>query len=336
MSTLISPLAIAPMIDWTHTHFRVFMRLIAPKALLYTDMQAAEAIMYHPERALIFNPMENPLALQVGGSDPKKLAHCAQQAERHAFQEINLNLGCPSHKVRAGGFGACLMQNVEQVKACIQAMKENTQLPVTAKTRIGIDHHDSYEFFADFIQELIAVGCDKVIVHARKAWLKGLSPKQNRTVPPINYDFVYRIKKTLPPKIPVVINGEIKSIEEIKLHMNHVDGVMLGRLACNHPYALVKIHKSLYPDTPILDRYEILQMYFTYAETVLQEGISLARILKPLLNLANGLPIAKQWKLLVMQAQYQKNLNLLLQDTTITDYFKTSILGCIKNHESLT
>lgn len=325
MNALISPLSIAPMIDWTHTHFRMFMRLIAPKALLYTDMQSAEAIIYHPERALFFSPEEYPLALQVGGSDPKKLAHCAKQAGLQGFQEINLNLGCPSHKVKAGGFGACLMTDAVKVGECIQAMKESTDIPVTAKTRIGIDHQDSYEFFADFIYHLVGVGCDKVVVHARKAWLSGLSPKQNRTVPPINYDFVYRIKKSL-PTIPVIINGEIKTTDELREHMHHVDGVMLGRLACNNPYAIRQMHEAVYSGMPMRNRSEILSAYLDYAESQFHAGVGLSRLLKPLLNFANGLPIAKQWKMLVMQAQYAKQLDILRKDDCIMTHFDEGVI----------
>ena len=196
---LFSPLSIAPMIDWSYTHFRVLMRLLAPQALLYTEMQTPNAIRHQPTRALQFHPKETPVALQLGGSEPKALTAAAKQAEDAGFSEINLNLGCPSSRVLAGNFGASLMRDPKQVASCITAIKQAVSIPVTAKTRIGIDQEDSYAFFESFVNTLVNAGCDKLIVHARKAWLSGLNPKQNRTIPPLHYDYVHRIKKTLPP-----------------------------------------------------------------------------------------------------------------------------------------
>nr|WP_284698396.1 tRNA dihydrouridine(20/20a) synthase DusA [Legionella micdadei] len=309
---LISPLSIAPMIDWTYTHFRVFMRHIAPNALLYTEMQTAGAIENNPNRALSFKSMEHPLALQLGGADKQKLAHCAKIAEEKGFAEINLNLGCPSDRVQAGRFGACLMAEPELVADCIVNLKQAVSIPVTAKTRIGIDHQDSYEFFSTFVHKLIAAGCDKLIVHARKAWLRGLNPKQNRTIPPVHYDFVYRIKEEI-PKIPVVINGNINTVHEINNHMDYVDGVMLGRLACQNPYALMAIQHYFFPETAIRSRTEIFSEYMDYVRTQLEEGIALGLLLKPVFNLAYGLPGAKHWKELLIQAQQQKEVEKLAQ-----------------------
>ena len=300
------------MIDWTMTHFRVFIRLIAPHALLYTEMQTVGAVEHAPDKALLFNAIEQPLALQLGGSDPKKLAGSAQLAETLGFVEINLNLGCPSDRVQSGNFGACLMKSPDRVVECIKAIKDAVSIPVTAKTRIGIDKQDSYDFFADFVQELIAAGCDKLIVHARKAWLHGLNPKQNRTIPPVHYDYVYRIKKEFLDH-PVVINGNINTLTEIEEHMKGVDGVMLGRLACQNPYALAPIHRYFYPQTTTRSRAEVMTAYLSYAESQLEQGAHFSLLLKPLFNFAHGMSYAKYWKRLLAKAQQSKDF-LLLQE----------------------
>jgi tRNA-dihydrouridine synthase A len=293
------------MIDWTYTHFRVFMRLLAPQALLYTEMQTVGAIVNNPLRALAFQALEHPLALQLGGADKDGLVHCAKIAQEKGFAEINLNLGCPSDKVQAGRFGACLMAEPKQVADCIRALKAAVTIPVTAKTRIGIDTEDSYEFFSAFAHQLIDAGCDKLIVHARKAWLNGLNPKQNRTIPPLHYEYVYKIKNEI-SKLPVIINGNINTISEIKDHMQHVDGVMLGRLACQNPYALTAIHHYYYPDSPRRSRHVILTDYLQYIEEQFQLGVPLSLLLKPIFNIAHGLPGAKNWKELLIKIQQSK------------------------------
>ena len=290
---LAHPLSIAPMIDWTYSHFRVLMRLLAPQALLYTEMQTPQAIANHPQRCLQFSALEHPLALQLGGADPAALVAAAIQAQALGYAEINLNLGCPSDRVLSGQFGACLMNHPKQVANIIRILKQQTHLPVTAKTRIGIDHQDSYTFFADFIHHLADAGCDKFIIHARKAWLKGLSPKQNRTLPEVNYDYVYQIKQEL-PHIPFVINGNIRTIEAIVAHLKQVDGVMLGRLACDNPYAIAQIHHALYPDIPIKSQLDIAHEYFKYLKTVTNTPFTI--LLKPLFNFAHGFCNAKVWK----------------------------------------
>lgn len=299
---LLSPLSVAPMIDWTHTHFRVFMRMLAPKALLYTEMQTVGAVVNNPARALGFHAMEKPLALQLGGADIDGLVQCAVLAEEQGFSEVNLNLGCPSDRVQAGRFGACLMLEPQQVADCIGALKRAVNIPVTAKTRIGIDTQDSYDFFAAFAYQLVDAGCDKLIVHARKAWLNGLNPKQNRTIPPLHYDYVYRIKQAM-PSIPIVINGNINTLEEINSHLSQVDGVMLGRLVCQNPYALAIIHHALYPAAPLLVRGVILQQYLTYVESVHVTGVPMSLLLKPILNMAHAMPGARLWKERLSQVQ---------------------------------
>lgn len=295
LPALISPLSVAPMIDWTHTHFRVFMRMLAPHALLYTEMQTIGAVVNNPLRALGFHEMEKPLALQLGGADAAGLVKCAQLAEENGFSEVNLNLGCPSDRVQAGRFGACLMAEPNQVADCIGALKRAVNIPVTAKTRIGIDAQDSYDYFSAFAQRLIDAGCDKLIVHARKAWLNGLNPKQNRTIPPLHYDYVYKIKRVY-PSIPVVINGNINTLEDINAHMREVDGVMLGRLVCQNPYELAVIHHALYPTTPLLTRGAILLQYLAYIEVMQATGVPMSFLLKPIFNMAHAMPGARAWK----------------------------------------
>lgn len=302
---LISPLAIAPMIDWTYTHFRVWMRMLAPHALLYTDMQTAGAIANNPSRALNFHSMEQPLALQLGGANKQELVDCAKIAEQRGFAEINLNLGCPSDRVQAGRFGACLMAEPKHVAECIKAMKQAVTIPITAKTRIGIDYQDSYAFFSAFARQLVEAGCDKLIVHARKAWLHGLNPKQNRTIPPLHYDYVYKIKQEL-PSIPVVMNGNINELNEINKHLQQVDGVMLGRLACQNPYAIAVIHHALYPGTPLLKRSTILELYIDYARSMRQQGVPYSILLKPIFGLAHGLVGSRLWKNKLMNIQQEK------------------------------
>lgn len=306
-AALISPLSIAPMIDWSNTHFRVWMRLLAPCALVYTEMQTTGAVLHRPEKALYFDPREHPVALQLGGADLKQLAQCAQMAEQQGFAEVNLNLGCPSDKVQAGNFGACLMQDPERVADCISAIRAAVHIPVSAKVRIGINHQDSFEFFHDFVQMLVTAGCDKLIVHARKAWLQGLNPKQNRTIPPLHYDYVYRIK-ALFPHIPVVINGNIQSLEEVQTHMGQVDGVMLGRIACQNPYQIAHIHAGLFPSHTILTRTEVLEAYWEYMRYQIQRGVPLTILTKHLYNFACAMPYAKRWKSSLQAMQQQKQL----------------------------
>lgn len=308
------------MIDWTNTHFRYLMRLLAPNALLYTEMQTAGAIFNNQLRALQYHSREHPLVLQLGGSDPDALVKCALIAEEAGFNEINLNLGCPSDRVQAGRFGACLMAEPSLVATCIERMKAAVSIPVTAKTRIGIDKNDSYEFFKGFAKTLIDSGVDKLIVHARKAWLKGLNPKQNRTIPPVHYDFVYQIKAEAAAFLPVIINGNINQTEAIQKHLNHVDGVMIGRLACQNPYAIALIHHMLYPAVPLRKRSTIFADYIDYAGQAFANNTPVSVLLKPVLSLAHGLPGAKHWKekLTMVQRAKQwcglKDALLMLED----------------------
>lgn len=308
-------LSIAPMIDWTYSAFRVFMRILAPNSLLYTEMLTADAIIHNQQRSLYYQAIEQPLAIQLGGSDKHKLAAAAIEAQEAGFTEVNLNLGCPSDRVQSGRFGACLMRDKLLVADCIKTMRDSVQIPVTAKVRIGIDEQDSYEFFREFVDSLLDNGCEKIIVHARKAWLKGLSPKQNRTIPKINYDYVYRLKSEY-PEVPIVINGDIKTIDDIAKHLSIVDGVMLGRLAYENPYAIAMIHKSLYADSKLLTRREIINKYL---QAINFADINLNLALKPLYNLYHSMDGAKSWKQKLMRIQQTKDLNSLEKLTNDTN-----------------
>ena len=312
---LLLPLSIAPMIDWTYCHFRVFMRILAPQALLYTEMQTTGAIQHNPHRALYYANREHPIALQLGGSDKYALAEAAKRAEQAGYDEVNINLGCPSNKVQAGRFGACLMKEPKLVADCIHAIKQAVSIPVSAKTRIGIDDQDSYAFFSAFAHEIKQAGCDKLIVHARKAWLSGLNPKQNRTIPPVNYDFVYQIKSEL-LHLPVIINGNILNVREINYHLLKVDGVMIGRLACDNPYHIAEIHHELYPHINLIKRSEAFNLYHEYLLDEFKKGTPLSLLIKPIFGLAFGLPGASQWKRILMSIMSTQDLtqfNALIQ-----------------------
>lgn len=305
-------LSIAPMIDWSKSPFRVLMRFLAPKAVVYTEMYTTGAIQNNPLKTLAYSPLEHPVAIQFGGSDPKALAQSAKSAEEAGYDSINLNLGCPSDKVQAGTFGACLMREPQRVVDCIKAMKDVVRIPVTAKTRIGIDNEDSYAYFSGFAHQLVDAGIDALVVHARKAWLKGLNPKQNRTIPPVQYEYVYSFKKEV-PTLPVIINGTITSIADINAHLQQVDGVMLGRLACDNPYAIALIHHHLYPEFPCPTRGQIFRQYMHYMQNSAKTYQSLSFLIKPILNLAFGLPGTRLWKQKLMALAQGKQLNSLFE-----------------------
>jgi tRNA-dihydrouridine synthase A len=311
--SLVAPayLSIAPMVDWTNTHFRVFMRMLLPQAWLYTEMEPLGAILNHPEKTLRYHPMEHPLVLQVGGSDMSGLIQALHHAEAAGFDEFNLNLGCPSPKVQSGQFGACLMNEGGRVAQWVRALKQEAKIPITIKMRTGLDHQDDYSFFSSLAQQWIEAGIDKLVVHARKAWLTGLNPKQNRTIPPLHYDYVYRLKQTY-PKFPIIINGHLNDLKIIQEVMKYVDGVMIGRLACDNPYALTTIHHYFYPESPKVTRNLVLKNYLTYAyeQACLHERLTV--LLKPVMNLAHGLPNAKKYKQILLETMQSKNTESLL------------------------
>jgi tRNA-dihydrouridine synthase A len=285
------------MMDWTDRHCRYFLRQISLHARLYSEMVTTEALLRgDPARWLTFHPAERPLALQLGGSDPHALAACARLGEHFGYDEINLNLGCPSDRVRNGRIGACLMAEPETVAECIAAMNTAVSVPVTVKTRIGIDNKDGYAELAAFVERLAGAGCRIFIVHARRAILRGLSPAENRSVPPLRYDVVYRLKREF-PALTIVLNGGITRLDEIEAHLMHVDGVMLGRAAYHNPWLLAAIDARLIGDArPPATRVAIVTRMLPYIEQERVMGTPLNAITRHLLGLFTGIPGARAWR----------------------------------------
>ncbi|MDR1758964.1 MAG: tRNA dihydrouridine(20/20a) synthase DusA [Fibrobacter sp.] len=291
-------LSIAPMLDYTDRHERYFLRMLSRNILLYSEMITAPALLHgEPERFLRHHPAEHPVALQLGGSHPQNLALCAKMGEDAGYSEINLNCGCPSDRVQSGSFGACLMKEAALVGECISAMQAAVKIPVTIKTRIGIDHDDSWEFFLDFIETTGRAGCDTYIIHARKAWLKGLSPKENREVPPLNYEFVFRLK-ALKPHLNISINGGVRTLAQTKELLQKLDGVMIGREAYENPWMLREADAEIYgKENPgWKTRKQLLEAFFPYVEEQLKDGCPLNIITRHLFGLFNGLPGARTYR----------------------------------------
>lgn len=284
-------LSVAPMMDWTDTHCRSFHRLLTPNALLYTEMVTTAALLHGDvPRHLRFDAGEHPVALQLGGSQPEALARCAELAQQWQYDEVNLNCGCPSDRVQEGSFGACLMLDPQRVAASVKAMKSATDLPVTVKHRVGVDHSEDYAFMRHFVETVAAAGCEVFIVHARKAWLQGLSPRENREIPPLTYDLVYRLKQEF-PQLTIAINGGIRSVEQCLEHLRHVDGVMIGREAYENPYALAAMDRALFGgEGELPGREQVLARYDAYVERELAQGTPLARITRHLLGIYRGQP----------------------------------------------
>lgn len=290
-------LSVAPMMDYTDRHFRYFLRQISRHPLLYTEMVVAQAI-YHGDRSklLDFSPAEKPLALQVGGDNPKLLAFCAQQAETWGYDEINLNVGCPSNRVQSGNFGACLMAQPELVAECISAMREATCLPVTVKHRIGIDQQDAYDDLVRFVQIVAAAGAARFSVHARKAWLQGLDPKQNRTLPPLRYADVYRLKQAF-PQLCIEINGGILSLDQAMEQLQQVDAVMIGRAAYDNPYLFAAADQRFYADPTLPpSRRAVAAAMLPYLEQWCTAGGRLHTVTRHMLQLFAGQPGSRAWK----------------------------------------
>ena len=286
---------IAPMMDRTDRHERYFLRTITKETLLYSEMIHANAVVHGDTSSLLkYHQNEHPLAIQLGGSDPSLLAEAAQIAQNYNFKEINLNVGCPSDRVQKGKFGAVLMKEPKVVADCVKTMIKNTNLPVTVKCRIGVDDMDENTGLDTFINHVKDSGCNIFIVHARKAWLKGLSPKENREIPPINYPRVYKLKQDF-PDLKIVINGEISSIEESLVHLEHVDGVMMGREAYDNPYILRDVDSAIFnKNTKIKSRREILMNYLPYLESEYYQEVKLIHATKHLMGLFKGLKGAKE------------------------------------------
>ncbi|MFD1008100.1 MULTISPECIES: tRNA dihydrouridine(20/20a) synthase DusA [Oceanisphaera] len=288
--------SVAPMLDWSDRHCRYFHRLMSRHAQLYTEMVTTGAILHGKGDYLGFSEQEHPLVLQLGGSDPSALAACAIQAEQRGYSEINLNVGCPSDRVQNGMFGACLMAEPQRVADSIAAMKAAVAIPVTVKTRIGIDEQDSYEFLCTLVDGLVAVGVDALIVHARKAWLKGLSPKQNRDVPPLDYERVYQLKRDY-PQLTIAVNGGIKTMDDAKLHLAQLDGVMLGREVYQNPYLLAQVDGELFGDQyEMPSRHEVIRQLLPYIEQQLSQNTYLGNVTRHTLGIFQGLPGARAWR----------------------------------------
>jgi tRNA-dihydrouridine synthase A len=288
---------IAPMIDWTDRHYRFLARQLSRHARLYTEMVTTGALLHGDvARHLDFDPAEHPIALQLGGSDPGALARAARLGADWGYDEINLNVGCPSDRVRSGAFGACLMASPEVVADSVAAMREAVDLPVTVKQRIGIDHQDTYEEFRAFV-DIVAErgGCEVFIVHARKAWLSGLSPRENREVPPLRPAFVHRLKNER-PELTVVLNGGLTDIPDMQTALEDVDGVMVGRAAYRDVGMLAGIDAALFGGTGKTDRFAALAAYRDYAAARIGEGVRLPTLVKPLLGLFQGRPGARAWR----------------------------------------
>ena len=291
------------MMDWSDRHCRYFFRLIAPRARLYTEMVTTGALMFgNVPRHLDFDSAEHPVALQLGGSDPFALAHCARLGEAWGYDEINLNVGCPSERVQTGSFGACLMAEPSLVAACVGAMRDAVALPVTVKHRTGIDAIEDYSFVRDFVGTVAAAGASTFIVHARNAILKGLSPKENREVPPLKYDFVHRLKREL-PDTTIVINGGIATLDDIVRELPQVDGVMLGRTAYHHPYALAAADALCFgAGARRRSRAEIVAALLPYVDAQLAQGVHLRAITRHILGLYHGSPGARMWRRMLSDA----------------------------------
>jgi tRNA-dihydrouridine synthase A len=304
-------LCIAPMMTHTDRHFRYFLRLISKHVFLYTEMITTGAIIHGKQyERLKYSDVEHPLALQLGGNNANELSICASIAEQFGYDEINLNIGCPSDRVKNGAFGACLMAEPERVADCVAGIKTRVSLPVTVKTRTGIDDMDSYEHLYRFIDIVATAGCRTFIVHARKALLKGLSPRQNREIPPLNYEMVHRIKEDF-PQLEIIINGGITTFDQGLDQLNKVDGVMIGRVVCNNPYILAEADKIFFnDDASPQSRTDILKKYMDYIDTQLEDGYPLPQLSRHILGLFQGQPGARLWRRYLSENIYNRDSGL--------------------------
>ena len=300
--TLSHRFCVAPMMEWTDRHCRYFLRLISRRTFLYTEMVTADAVLHGDrERLLGFDASEHPVALQLGGSEPDKLAEAARLGADRGYDEINLNIGCPSDRVQSGKFGACLMEEPDMVARCVEAMAETVSVPVTVKCRIGIDDQDAEASLDRFIDTVADAGCKTFIVHARKAWLQGLSPKENRSVPPIDHDRVWRLKQRR-PELEIILNGAINSVAESHIHLQHVDGVMLGRAAYADPYLLAEVDRTLFGEGEAPpSRTKVLDCFMPYVEAELARGTRLNQMTRHILGLFHGQPRARAFRRVVAE-----------------------------------
>jgi tRNA-dihydrouridine synthase A len=303
-------LSVAPMMDWTDRHCRYFHRLLSPHARLYTEMVTSAALVRGKQlRLLEHSQQEHPVALQLGGSDPRELAEAARYGAQAGYDEINLNVGCPSDRVQSGRFGACLMREPALVGDCVKAMRDAVSVPVTVKCRIGVDDQDEYADLQHFTETMIEAGVEVLVVHARKAWLQGLSPKENREIPPLDYERVYRLKREF-PQLVVVINGGITTVQAMRQHLAHVDGVMLGRAAYHEPYVLAQVEAALYDmPLPLPSRDSVLQHMRPYIEAELARGTALKHITRHLLGLYQGEPGARAFRRILSEGAHLSGAN---------------------------
>lgn len=308
-------ISVAPMLDWTDKHCRYFLRQISQHSLLYTEMVTTGAIIFGKGDYLAFNQEEHPVALQLGGSDPADMAKCAALAQSRGYDEVNINVGCPSDRVQNGRFGACLMAEPETVAACVSAMQAEVDIPVTVKSRIGIDEMDEYEDLTRFIDVVASSGCDTFIVHARKAWLKGLSPKENRDIPPLIYERVYHLKEQF-PECHISLNGGVKTLDDAALHLKYIDGVMIGREVYSNPYILAEVDGRFCQDNhAIPSRVEIVRQMMAYAQEQMEQGARVWHIARHMLGLFQGQPGARIWRRYLSQHGTQKGAGVeLLND----------------------
>ena len=288
---------VAPMLDWTDRHCRYFLRLISQHAMLYTEMLTTGAIIHgDSDYHLQMDAFEHPVALQLGGSNPQDLATAAKMAAQYSYAEINLNCGCPSDRVQNGMFGAVMMKDAQITANCVAAMRDAVDVPITVKHRIGVDDYDSYEFLRDFVGTVAQSGCEVFLVHARKAWLKGLSPKQNREIPELNYASVYQLKKDF-PQLDIIINGGVTTIEQSLAHLQHLDGVMVGREAYSNPYLLATVDQAIYGSTdPIKTREAIADEFLHYVDNELSKGTKLNAMTRHILGLFHGMHGARLFR----------------------------------------
>ncbi|MGR9115237.1 MAG: tRNA dihydrouridine(20/20a) synthase DusA [Gammaproteobacteria bacterium] len=299
---------VAPMLDWTDRHCRYFYRLLSSYAFLYTEMVTTGALIHgDKDRFLRFNPGESPVAFQLGGSDPRDLAECAKMVEDYGYNEVNLNVGCPSDRVQNGRFGACLMAEPELVAQCVDAMRQAVAIPVTVKSRIGIDDMDSYEELVRFVETVAAAGCRTFVIHARKAWLSGLSPKQNREVPPLRYDTVYQIKNDF-PQLEIILNGGVTTLDQVSEINRNVDGVMVGREVYHNPFLLAEVDARIFNDAhSIRSREEVIELLIPYIEEQLSQGVRLNSISRHILGLFHGVAGARAWRRYISEHAHHAN-----------------------------
>jgi tRNA-dihydrouridine synthase A len=297
-------LSLAPMMDRTDRHFRYLLRLMSPDLLLYSEMVVAQAALHGDRQRLLgFSPVESPVVLQLGGSDPELLGAAAVLGAEQGYTAINLNIGCPSDRVQSGRFGACLMAEPERVAACVRQMRSRVDIPVTIKTRIGIDDRDDYPFLCELVAACAAAGCETFVVHARKAILAGLSPAENRSIPPLNYERVYRLKADF-SHLEVVINGGIASTADVLEHLRHVDGVMIGRQAYKEPYWLTRLQAAVFPERhwQAPTRREVVEAMARYAQAAVRDGARMHHVTRHMLGLFAGQPGARAWRRYVTEA----------------------------------